>query len=421
MNSFFRRASFVLNIMLALATAMLALKRPALARAPYRSTPLLSETPGPAIAVEEPSTSDYAEAASVPDRRRWLVGQLRTMGVPAKIQARFVLADIEAGWIPRAADLARKCHGDPDTMAALQLEIDRAREAEMQEALGAESFRQWDQENMLREANKGGIRLADSEMDASYAFWKKMQNRELELRGARLNAEIDEAGASIEYERALAEFDSQMRGLLGEERYAQARQLDGASAVADLRQDLARARPNGAQVGQLLQTQKQWNDLRLEIEKEFENDQSSAAYAEQLKELDRARDNEYRRVLGVEAFEALQKERNPGYVMMKRHADIWGLDEHKIDSVYGSIKYYEKAVEDYQTEVYTLESKGRTVDPAEVSRNLQQFAEQTRQMLQSYLGSDNFAQMERNGVFPFDGNRIPRGAPLQPRDRQGGG
>jgi hypothetical protein len=105
---------------------------------------------------------------------------------------------------------------------------------------------------------------------------------------------------------------------------------------------------------------------------------------------------------------------------MKRHADLWGLNEDKIESVYGSLKYYEKTVQDYQAEARALAARGEQVDWEAIERDLERFAEQTQQILQSYLGEDSFQKLQQNGVFSFDSNhQLPRGAPLRPEDRQG--
>lgn len=418
------RASLALNLVLAASALVLAL-RPADSPAPLApsagpASPGPATTATAATAASAPSPAGgYAADASSAERRRWLVDRLRERGMPNPVLARFVLADIEAHWNPRAAELAIRTHGDPDTMAALQLEIDASRDADMRAALGDQGFLQWDRDNMLREANQGRIDLAPAEVAAGYEIWKTMQRRELELRAAKLGAELDDADAALEYGKALARFQTEMIALLGEERYALSRELDHDPA-ARLGDELGTLVTDNAQIRALLETQKQWNDIRLELEKEFEADPTSPTYAEQLRVLDEARDHEYRQVLGAEAFDALQKERHPGYAMMKKHAELWGLDEGKIESVYGSLKYYEKAVRDYRAELGQLEESGRAVSQAAAREELRQFADRTRQLLAGYLGEEKFARMERSGVFQLDGPGLPSGATIQPMDRNGG-
>ena len=75
--------------------------------------------------------------------------------------------------------------------------------------------------------------------------------------------------------------------------------------------------------------------------------------------------------------DALQKEQDDAYSKMKKHAGIWGLDDDKIDYVYGALKYYEKSVQDYQAQARRLEAQGQNVDWDAGNKNLQQFSQQT--------------------------------------------
>jgi hypothetical protein len=198
---------------------------------------------------------------------------------------------------------------------------------------------------------------------------------------------------------------------MGEERYAKSQQTDAETDSASLRQDLAKANPSDSQFQELLKTQQQWNERRSELDKQFQDDQSSMAYVDQIKALDAAREQEYRRVLGDATFDTFQKEQDPGYSRMQKYKSIWGLDDNSIDAVYGSMKYYEKNVEDYQARARALDTQEHTVDWDAVNKNLQQFSEQTQQALQNYLGKDRFNKMQQNGVFRFNPNQLSQTAP----------
>ena len=398
------RVSFALNIILAVSALALALHKP-------KSAPTASTEAEATTISNEPhsivrSQPRFMEGASPADQRRWLIDQLRAMGVPNKILARIVQADLDANWTKHAAELTLKCHGDPDTMAELQLNIDMSMDADMRAALGEEGFKQWDHENMLREANQGKTPMTASETDAAYGLWKKMQQRELELRQAGLQGQMDQADIADAHDKAYAEFSQQMKRLLGDERYAKSQQTDPDSNAASLRQDFAKAEPTDSQFQQLLQTQQQWNEQRAALDKQFQDNQSSTAYEDQIKALDAARDTEYQRVLGTNAFTALQMEQDPGYTKMKKYETIWGLDDSSIDSIYGTMKYYQKSVADYQSQARALEAQGQTVDWNTINKNLQQFTQQTQQALQNYLGTDRFSRLQQNGVIQFSQNQF---------------
>jgi len=405
MSNFRYRASLALNVILAASALVLALHKPQPTPAPPTATDGTESLSAPQ-ALGQARSPHFAESASPAEQRRWLIDELRAMGVPNKILARIVQADLDANWTKHAAELTLKCHGDPDTMAALQLDIDASHDADMRAALGEEGFKQWDHENMLRETDQGKVQLTAAETATAYDAWKKLQQRELELRQAKSRGEMDDADVADAHDKAYAEFTQQMKSLLGDERYAKSQQTDPDSAAAGLRQDFAKAEPTDAQFQQLLQTQQQWNDQRAALDKQFQDNQSSAAYESQIKALDDARDAEYQRVLGTNVFSALQKEEDPGYTKMKKYETIWGLDDNSIDSIYGTMQYYQKSVSDYQSQARALEAQGQTVDWNAINKNLQQFAQQTQQSLQNYLGADRFTRLQQNGVIQFNQNQF---------------
>jgi hypothetical protein len=210
---------------------------------------------------------------------------------------------------------------------------------------------------------------------------------------------MDNADANDAYDTAVAEFKRQMSALLGEARYAKSQGLDDGTAAAGLRQDFARANPTDSQFQELLKAQQQWNNQRAALDTHFQDDPSSATYADQIEALNAARDQEYRRVLGTNTFNTLEKEQDPGYSQMKRYQSLWGLDDNEIDSVYGAIKYYQKNAADYQARARASEAQGQSVDWDAVNKNLQQFTDQISLALQNYLGRDRLDKMLRNGVF----------------------
>jgi len=411
-RGFRHQASLVLNVVLAVTVVVLVLHKSE--RAPLSSArevspgKMTNETP---VFTNQPKLPQYTNIASASDRRRWLVDQLRAMGVPNNELARVVLSDLEEGWDKRFVETAEKSRGDADTMAALQLENDMGKDAEMRAALGEEGFKLWDQGNMLREANIGKIQLTDSETNALYDLKKKLQQRHLDLEQARLNGEMDDAEFNDENNKAYSEYNQQTKALLGDERYAKSLQLDDGTAATNLQQNLAKVNPSDSQFQELLKAQQQLNESRSELDKQFQDDPSSPDYAEQIKALDAARDQEYQRVLGTNAFDTLQKAQDDGYSKMKKYENTWGLDDNKIDYVYDSIKYYQKSVQDYQAQAKALEAQGQSVDWDAVNQNLQQFADQTQQALQNSLGQDSFNKMQRNGVFQFSPQELPGHSP----------
>ena len=398
MNSnFLQRLSLALNVVLVSAVIALALYQPP--RAPIAAPVKIIEEAPAATPVIVPQAPHYPETASAADKRRWLVDQLRAMGVPNKILARIVWADLDKGWTRHATEVALEYHGDPDAMAALQLETDKSVDAEMRAALGEEGFMQWDHENMLREVSQKKIQLTAAETDQAYELWKTRQQRRLDLQQAQMDGTMDPADVASATDKAEAEYAQQLKGVLGDERYAKLQQTDGASVAADLQQHLGNAQPSDAQFQALLQAQQQWNEQRAALDRQFQDDPKSTAYADQIKAIDAALNQQYRQVLGDDAFAAMQKQQDPGYTQMKKYESLWNLDDQSIDSVYGAMKYYQKAAADYQAQARALAAGGQNVDWDGINKNLRTFAAQTEQSLEKYLGADRFNRMAQNGVF----------------------
>lgn len=397
------QASLALNIVLAAAVVVLVQRKsqPAPAPSAREAGPAKVSDETPAVA-SQPKSPQYADITSAPDRRRWLVDQLRAAGVPNNVVARVVMSDLEEGWQKRFDQSAEQDHGDADSMAALQLEHDRGEDADMRAALGEEGFKLWDQEKQLKEINSGHLQFTASEAEALYNMKKQLQQRQWDLQQAKLNGDMDETDVNEASDKAYAEFNQQMKALLGDERYAKSQGLDAETAADNLRHDLAKANPSDSQFQDLLKAQQDLNQRRSELDKQFQDNPSSPDYVAKIKALDEARDQEYQSVLGTNVFDSLQKEQDIGYSKMKKCESIWGLDDSKIDYVYGSIKYYEKSVQDYQAQARALEAQGQNVDWDAVNKNLQQFATQTQQSLQNYLGQDTFNKMQRNAVFQFN-------------------
>ena len=395
------QASLALNLFLLATVLGMVLHKSQNAPAPITRevTPGITtqETP---VVIDIPKLAQYPGNASAADRQRWLVGQLRAAGVPNNIVAQVIHAELDETWQRRFEEA--NSNGNPDAMAALHLEQEKDMEAQMRAALGDAPFKQWDQEHLLREANIGRIQLNTAEADTIYDFKKQLQQRQWDLEKARLDGKMDDAEIDDATDKAYSELSQQMKGLLGDERFAKSQGVDDETAAANLRQDLAKVNPNDSQFQDLLKAQQRFNDRRSELDKQFQDNPSSADYAAQLKALDDSRDQEYQRVLGTNVFDALQKEQDIDYSKMKKYESIWGLDDNKVDYVYGAIKYYEKSVQNYQAQARVLESQGQSVDWDAAKKNLQQFAQQTQQALQTYLGPDSFSKMQRNGVFQFN-------------------
>jgi len=409
MSSAFRhQASLVLNIVLTVVVGLFAVHKLARASAPptvqvvhetisNNITPRVSPNAPPAIS---PPASRYSNIASAAERRRWIIDELRAMGVPNDTLALVARVDFEVTWESRFA----ACGVDRNKLAAVQLDMDLNKDAEMRAALGEDGFKRWDVKNMLWEAMSTAVAVTPSESDAIYASKKKLQQRELELEQAKVNGTMDDAAINDAEDKVYSEYNQQLKAVLGDERYAKSQQLDDAFSAGNLRYTLAKngVNPDDAQFQQLFKVEQDWNRAQLKL------DPTSPDYSAQLKALNDAHDQQYQQVLGADAYATFQKEQDPGYTQMKKYETLWGLDDTKADYVYNTMKSYEKSVQDLQAGTSALQAQGQNVDWDGVNKRVQQLTDQTGQTLQNYLGEDSFNKLQRNHLFLFKPAQSPR-------------
>jgi hypothetical protein len=403
MSSEFRhRASLLSNIVLVGIVAALGFHKLTRASVPTVATidpgitnevhprTVVKETP---TVISQPQPQLPAEFKSPSDRRRWLIDELRAMGVPTEVFGRVARIDFEMQWDSRFD----ACHGVMDKMAAVQLAMNLNKDAEMRAALGDKDFKQWDQNYMLWEAMSTKVDVTAAEADALYDLKKKLQQRQLEVEQARLKGTMDDAEINDAINSAYAEFNQKMRALLGDDRFAKSQQIDDAFTADSLHYQLASANPTDAQFQELSKVEKVWNRSQGEL------DPSAPDYLEKLKAVNEARDQDYQRVLGDEAFNNLQKQQDSTYLAMKKYENLWGLDDSKIDYVYTTMKQYQKNLENYQTQLSVLQAQGQSADWVAVNNKLQQSAAQTQQSLQNFLGTDSFNKLQRNRLLRWAG------------------
>ncbi len=313
------------------------------------------------------------------------------MGVPNEVLALVARVDYEAQWDPEF----KRCGGDRAKLARAQLNMDLVKDAEMRAALGDAGFKQWDQATMLWEAMSAKVDVSPAEADALYQLKKKLQQRELELDQAKVNGTMDDAELGAASDKAHADYNQQLKALLGDERYAKSQQLDDTFAAGNLQYTLAKygASPTDAQFQTLFQTQQQADQALLQL------DPSAPDYTAKYQALTAARDEAFEQTLGSNVFGIYQERQDPGYAQMKKYEELWGLSDEKIDYVYNTMKGYEASVQIFQAQISSLQAQGQSVDG--LNQKLKQITDQTGQALQGYLGPDSFAKLQRNHLFLF--------------------
>ncbi|HSY74954.1 MAG TPA: hypothetical protein VK810_05750 [Dongiaceae bacterium] len=223
---------------------------------------------------------------------------------------------------------------------------------------------------------------------------KDITSKQHDLDVARQNGELDNADYSEQQDALQKENDQQFKALLGDERYAA---MENPDSEGEMRRSLQGLNISDTQFESMLETQRKWNEQQVALEQDTKTDEKSKE--QQMQALDAARDAEYQRVLGSDAFSELQKSQDSSYQTLKQNAKVWDLSDSDIDSVYKALQYSQKSISDYQQQAQDMEDQGQSVDWEKVQQNIQQFSDQTQQSLQTYLGEDRFNKLKKNGLF----------------------
>jgi len=386
-----------LCVFLSAAVVALALHRPTPVRpAPKSSQPARQEsTPERQLSIATTASSTlYSDLTSTADRRKLIIDRLRALGVPNDVLALVAYEDFEVEWDKKFD----ACRGNSEKLDRVQLEKDMGKDAAMRAALGEDGFKQWDTKTMLWEAMSTAVDVTPAEAESIYALKKKLQQRQFELDEARMNGTMDPAQVIQATKESFAEYNNQLKAVLGDERYAKSQQLDDGFLADNLHYELAQFNPSDSQYQALMKVEKDWNKSFAEL------DQSSPDYLQKFKALNEQREKEYEQVLGPAALYALREQEDPAYIQMKKYENIWNLNDANIDSVYIAMNQYRKAVGDYQIQVQQLQSSGQNVDWTAVNNNLKQLAAQTQDALRSSVGEDSFNKLQQNGVLRWAGS-----------------
>lgn len=391
-----RLLPYALNIVLAVLVGVLSWQHLAHGRVIASRAAAAHPTPT-AIHSATAKTSSRASPISPAERRRSMIDRLRALGAPNDLLARVALLDFQHEWEARFD----ACHGATDRLQQVQLEMELSKDTAMKAALGEGGFREWDQKCMLWEAMSTAVDVTPTEASAIYGLKKALQQRQHEVEQARLNGKMDDAQINQAYDQAYAQYYTQLKDVLGEQRYNRSQQLDDAFVADNLRSQLANLHPSEDQVRQLVEIEKAARQSRLELDRQFQDDLTSPAYQEKLNAMTEAQNLEYARVLGDEGYQAYQKAQDPHYAQMKKYETHWGLDDAKVDYVYGAMKDYAQQVDDIKAGVHAQQVGGQTVDWNGTQQKLQQLADAVQQRLQTTLGPASFDALQRNRVLQF--------------------
>ena len=357
---------------------------------PVAPAPRLEEMPAAAKVSDQLSPVVPVKVGS--GWQTW-IEPLRAAHVPARVLAGLVQADFEERWQKRQTDLQKKyMRGeiDADGLAAAGLEHDTALEHEQEEALGPSAYHDWDRQRVLQGMNIDSAHLSDSEKNAVYTLERNLQSQTRVVQLDKLRGKIDQATSDQQQQNAEKELTDKLRALLGD---ARAARLQGAD---DTLGNLKRAFPGStltpAQLDQLAQAQRSWDRTRSTLTTEEVNS-DDPRYENEIRANDRTWRARFEEIAGPAAFDQYTKSQDSRYTDLMHNANRWGLGAAQAEQVFGQIKAYEEAVQQY-----TLETDARGVDLAVRNHALQQFRTQSAQALEASLGPAKYDELAANGL-----------------------
>lgn len=397
------KALLVSNLVLVAALATLLLRWPETASSALPSSVPKSAATANSRHADLPRPLSYGQAIAESDWKTWAEA-LRGIGVPTRVLARLVRDGFDDQWQKRQEQAqAAYMRGelDGDGLGALSIEHDFAQEAAICAALGDEEFRKWDMANLLQSLPLRDIRLSPEETETLYDLEKNHRDSLNRLLASKLKGEIDHASLEERQATFEAAHDVKLKELLGARRHASLRGLNEGSA--ELQRILADVPlPKKVSFETLLAIQNQWSERRNEMMTNLHETKAMMAnFEKEITRMDDSREREFERLLGSEAADQIQRQQDIRYQAMQRHAGAWGLDKNLTEHLYTTIRYYEKAVNEYQRESRALEAGGQPVDWAEVDGKVNRFAQQTEQALRRHLGDERFEMIRSNQIFPF--------------------
>ena len=326
--------------------------------------------------------------------------QLRRSGVPGAIIAKVVVEALAQKWTPLEVEHERQyLNGEIDAkqLAGKQDERAQEEERELREALG-DGFVEWDREHTVQTMYLGGYQPTDEQKEPLYALQKDWLRRLRELEVANRNGLLSDGALETERAKGEADFKARLAGIIGAERVDNVASVE--NPAEQVRKEFGRLPLTDTQLSQLAEVQAQWEKARGEMAEFLAQTRTmDAAYEGDLKALDRARDDDYRRILGEQSFDAWQKAGDDRYRLLRNNAQAWGLDSKQIDHVYATVRAYDLAVATLEHQSQVREQMGEPVDWRTLEDNLADYTRQTAADLRAFLGEERFIAMARQQIF----------------------
>jgi len=344
---------------------------------------------------DESESANRQAPASVPDAGMtdWKEA-LRQSSIPRHAFIAAVQADFDEEWNQRDEDLRKRyTNGEVEVEDLALLNVDReiALEAAMREALGEDAFREWDRQRKFADVNISALTLSEGEANKLHAIRTGLTDRYRALERSKLKKEIDPATYDDLYELAQADYEQELRNLVGFERFSEAKD---SGITAYLRRDLRGLGVSESQFAQIRDLEGSIADSKADLEYEVSAGLIDSAKLDHERQIrDNMRDEQLQQILGEQAYALYRKQQDPRYQTMIDFAKDWRLADQDVESAYQLIHAHEVEVRRTKLAAYAA---GRTHE--EVQEQVSGLQARLSESLLQALTPEQVEKLRRNGV-----------------------
>lgn len=368
---------------------------------PARTAVVRSEMSKVDVALQEvPSSSAGTRLTPV------VIAQLEQKGISRDILINVLLEDLNRQSAKRLLELQRKYAPrlvpDREMIELSRLSV-AEQSRELKEAFGEEGYRAWDKEQTLNALNRArmpgdDLPMTTEEAEQAYRLQKEFDEKNRELQIAMEDGIADKVDAGVLQAQAQQTLDRELEKLLGAQRFAELRgSIDPAAEVFRKYGDL---NPSSDQVKAVVLVE---GDYRARVEaltrRPNEGPEDAINIAAGLKAIDDAREENLRRIFGLEAYDNLKQQNDPTFKMLQQYADAWELKAREVQSVFEVLHASGDQTDRMRSAAEMSEAAGQRVNWREVNSVIEQARQQTEVSLQNLIGAERFSRLKQNGVL----------------------
>ncbi len=363
---------------------------------PAAATASARRPDAPPATAPAPTTPDPA----APEGLRTAITQLEQLGLPREVVVTALIGDIHRRWDLRFAALEK--HYAPRRVPEREyIELARQRDAEQERelvaALGADGYRAWDKQRILRLHNAGHAALSEAEAETLYRLQKDFDAHHKELQMAVEDGVADATDISALHAQAQAALDEELRQLLGPQRYNQLRGLS--DPLTDAAQRYGDLNPSPAQAQAVVQADDDFRTREAALARRLRGNPGAVDIAAELRALNETREENLRRIFGAEAYENTRRENDSTYQRLGQFASAWELRAEELPNVYDTLRTFREQMELARSAAAMREAAGQRVNWREIDASIELVRQQAETDLVQLIGDKRAWRLKENGLL----------------------